>query len=287
MDVSVIIVNYNTIELTLNCINSIFTHTLGIDFEVIVVDNNSDDGSGEILRLDKRIVFIQNLANEGFGSANNIGYQYAKGKYLFLLNSDTILLNNAIKLFYDYAEQHLSSCVYGTMLLNPDNTYGHSYGKFPTILNRLGFILTLPFPNKKSEEKLFEGAFHVDYITGADMFLTRETFEKPGLFDTAFFMYYEETDLQKRMSQMGIERIIIDSPKIVHYNGGSSKRKRSNRNDFRGFESLFRYMKKHNSYMSYLSFRILSFLILFPLVFYWTGRKAKLRFLHTILTSIN
>ena len=97
MDVSVIIVNYNTIELTLNCINSIFTHTLGIDFEVIVVDNNSDDGSGEILRLDKRIVFIQNLANEGFGSANNIGYQYAKGKYLFLLNSDTILLNNAIK----------------------------------------------------------------------------------------------------------------------------------------------------------------------------------------------
>lgn len=173
------------------------------------------------------------------------------------------------------------------MLLNPDNTYGHSYGKFPTILNRLGFILTLPFPNKKSEEKLFEGAFHVDYITGADMFLTRETFEKAGLFDTAFFMYYEETDLQKRMSQMGIERIIIDSPKIVHYNGGSSKRKRSNRNDFRGFESLFRYMKKHNSYMSYLSFRILSFLILFPLVFYWTGRKAKLRFLHTILTSIN
>ena len=112
MDVSVIIVNYNTIELTLNCINSIFTHTLGIDFEVIVVDNNSDDGSGEILRLDKRIVFIQNLANEGFGSANNIGYRYAKGKYLFLLNSDTILLNNAIKLFYDYAEQHLSSCVY-------------------------------------------------------------------------------------------------------------------------------------------------------------------------------
>lgn len=84
------------------------------------------------------------------------------------------------------------------MLLNPDNTYGHSYGKFPTILNRLGFILTLPFPNKKSEEKLFEGAFHVDYITGADMFLTRETFEKAGLFDTAFFMYYEETCLQKQ-----------------------------------------------------------------------------------------
>ena len=131
MDVSVIIVNYNTIELTLNCINSIFTHTLGIDFEVIVVDNNSDDGSGEILRLDKRIVFIQNLANEGFGSANNTGYQYAKGKYLFLLNSDTILLNNAIKLFYDYAEQHLSSCVYGTMLLNPDNTMDTLMGNSP------------------------------------------------------------------------------------------------------------------------------------------------------------
>ena len=98
MDVSVI-VNYNTKALTKSCIESIFSETCGIEFEVILVDNASSDGSKELFQIDERIIFIESNVNLGFGKANNLGYKYATGKYIFLLNSDTLLKNNAIKLY--------------------------------------------------------------------------------------------------------------------------------------------------------------------------------------------
>ena len=101
MDVSIIIVNYNTKELTAACINSIFQYTEGVEFEVILVDNASTDGSREFFRKDTRIILIESEINLGFGRANNLGYEYSHGKYVFLLNSDTYLLNNAVKIFYD------------------------------------------------------------------------------------------------------------------------------------------------------------------------------------------
>ncbi|UVV84289.1 glycosyltransferase [Bacteroides thetaiotaomicron] len=106
MDVSVIIVNYNTKALTKSCIESIFSETCGIEFEVILVDNASSDGSKELFQIDERIIFIESNVNLGFGKANNLGYKYATGKYIFLLNSDTLLKNNAIKLFFDFAEKN-------------------------------------------------------------------------------------------------------------------------------------------------------------------------------------
>ena len=105
MDVSVIIVNYNTKKLTKNCIDSIFQNTKDVKFEVILVDNASTDGSKEFFEQDNRIKYIYSTTNLGFGKANNLGYKEASGKYLFLLNSDTLLLNNAIDLFYVIAEK--------------------------------------------------------------------------------------------------------------------------------------------------------------------------------------
>ena len=101
MDVSIIIVNYNTRQLTSNCIESIFKYTNGVSFEVILVDNASTDGSIDFFTNDERIIFISSKENLGFGRANNLGYKVAKGRYIFLLNSDTLLLNNAIKIFCD------------------------------------------------------------------------------------------------------------------------------------------------------------------------------------------
>lgn len=104
MNVSVIIVNYNTKELTKNCLASIFEKTKNIDFEVIVSDNGSTDGSIEMIKSDfPQVVLIENNVNLGFGKANNIAAKIAKGKYLLFLNSDTILLNNAVKEFFDRA----------------------------------------------------------------------------------------------------------------------------------------------------------------------------------------
>lgn len=100
MDVSIIIVNYNTKELTRNCLRSIFDQTKDVDFEVIVSDNGSTDGSIEMIRAEfPQVILIENNANLGFGAANNRGLKIARGKYVFYLNSDTVLLNNAVKLF--------------------------------------------------------------------------------------------------------------------------------------------------------------------------------------------
>ena len=109
MDVSVIIVNYNTLGLTSDCIESIIAQTSTVEYEIILVDNASTDGSKEVFAQDKRIKYIYSDRNLGFGRANNLGIREAKGRYLFFLNSDTILLNNAVKLFFDYCGKY-SQC---------------------------------------------------------------------------------------------------------------------------------------------------------------------------------
>lgn len=107
MDVSVIIVNYNTLDLTRNCLKSIYEQTKDINFEVIVSDNGSVDGSIEMIRQDfPQVVLIENNANLGFGAANNRGLKIARGKYILYLNSDTLLQNNVVKIFYDYWETY-------------------------------------------------------------------------------------------------------------------------------------------------------------------------------------
>ena len=103
MDVSIIIVSYNTKSLIKNCINSIYKYTKDISFEIIVSDNGSIDGSVEMIKRDfPSVILIENNENLGFGAANNKGLALAKGKYILYLNSDTILLNNSVKFFYDY-----------------------------------------------------------------------------------------------------------------------------------------------------------------------------------------
>ena len=133
MDVSIIIVNFNTKDITQKCIESIFQHTSDITFEIILVDNASSDGSVELFQKDNRINLVKSDANLGFGRANNLGFQYATGKYIFLLNSDTLLKNNAVKLFYDTAEkEHCKNIAcWGTMLKDKNGNIGVSYGNFP------------------------------------------------------------------------------------------------------------------------------------------------------------
>ena len=127
IDVSVIIVNYNTLELTKACIDSVFEKTHCISFEVILIDNASHDGSREYFGHDKRITYIYSEKNGGFGYGNNLGMKVAKGKYFFLLNSDTLLINNAIYEFFKFAENHDPKTVYGSWLVGDDGSYRTSF----------------------------------------------------------------------------------------------------------------------------------------------------------------
>lgn len=231
VDVSVIIVNYNTIEITNNCISSIIEKTEGLSYEIILVDNASVDGSREFFSKRTDIIYVWSNENLGFGKANNLGYSKSNGRYVFLLNSDTILLNNALKFFVEAAdnELELSDGVLGCMLENGNGQRTHSYASFPTIWNDLfkeAFLIPISkFTgcNDFLRQGLVKPDFPVDYIIGADLFIRRDVIEQYGFFDSRFFMYYEDVELQWRYHQQGIRSVIIDGPKIIHLEGGSAK----------------------------------------------------------------
>ncbi|MDO4725675.1 MAG: glycosyltransferase family 2 protein [Porphyromonadaceae bacterium] len=252
MNVSVLIVNYNTKELVSNCLSSVYQQTVDIDFEVIVVDNASEDGSQEMIKSRyPEVVLIESQTNLGFGRANNAGARIAKGKYLFLLNSDTELINNAIKLFFDYMEQYNQNRkigAIGALLLNRDNEIIHSYGRFPSIRNN---SLLLPLYRKRENRPFAEGAtdFDVEYVTGADLFIPTDIFNEMNGFDEKFFMYFEETDLQYRMKNRGLERKIINGPLIYHLESGSfgKENRMSNKKKLLMKESLNIFLKKHHT----------------------------------------
>ena len=245
MNVSIIIVNYNTKDLLINCIESIYKQTKDITFEIIISDNGSNDGSVEYIKQNfPNIILIENNKNLGFGVANNRGLKIAKGKYIFYLNSDTVLLNNAVKYFFDYWENSPDKDKIGALgcnLLDENGKVIHSYGKFLSINNEIyttlkvlfnitKFTILNVFFNKPipkcistfSEEKKHIGT--VDYITGADLFLKKSQDSK---FDESFFMYCEETDLQYKIYKKNLKRMIIDGPQIIHLCGGSSTTNRT------------------------------------------------------------
>lgn len=263
MDVSIIIVNYNTLKITKNCIDSIFKHTSNIKFEIILIDNASKDGSREFFSNDNRLILIENKTNIGFGSANNVGYKYARGKYIFLLNSDTYLLNNAIKIFYDIHETMSNNiaCL-GTVLLNENGENADSYGEYVTIQGLFkGLFSKIKLPSNRNELILFP--FEVPVIIGADLFIRKDVIDKFGFFDERFFMYQEENDLQRRFKQKGYKSLIIEGPKIVHLEGESGIKKLN----WLNMQGRYIYLNKWNSYSYYLVYRFLYTIIHLPSIF--------------------
>lgn len=244
--VSIIIVNYKTPELTQACIDSIYTHTKGVDFEVIVVDNCSEDESVNRLCKDDRIQLIVSPKNGGFGYGNNLGMKAARGKYFFLLNSDTLLINNAIKEFYEYAESHDPKTLYGCYLIGDDGTYRGSFHYFPALtissfLRRL-FHKQNYTPDYTDRE--------VECICGADMFIPRTAIEECGGFDENIFLYGEEGELQLRMAKVGYKRMLLSSPKIIHLEGKSLEQSETKRKI--KLKSHFYVLKKYMCYPTYL-----------------------------------
>lgn len=225
MQVSIIIVNYNTCRLLADCLASVYRQITGVTFEVIVVDNGSTDGSeAYITRHFPEVVWVNAGGNLGFGRANNLGVGRATGEYLFLLNSDTILCNDAVSLFYDYAVSHLHERIgaLGSWLLDAEGKPNASCGCFPTPRSEMAYLFGKMVRNNRLD---VTADLDVDYVTGADMFVARDLFMRLGGFDPAIFMYYEETDLQRRMADEGYVRRVITGPRIIHLDGGSFGRK--------------------------------------------------------------
>lgn len=219
--------------MTQECIDSIFEKTTGLDFEVILVDNASTDGSKDHFEKDNRIKYVYSEKNLGFGRANILGYKQSTGEYIFLLNSDTLLLNNAILEFIKYiksAPSHI--CCLGCELVDIDGLPSYSFGTFPSNKIFLGMIMKeYHFKFKVLSFPCFSKGNHpltVDYSSGADMFIRRKVIEELGFFDPDFFMYFEEVELQYRYHTKGYISQVIDTPKIMHLLGGSELKKNKN-----------------------------------------------------------
>ena len=261
------IVNYNTCNLLADCLETLYQFTRNVVFEVIVVDNASTDGSENFIR--KRypeVILINSGENLGFGRANNLGAKWAKGTYLFFLNSDTLLRNNAVRCFFEYAEchRHIRLGAIGGFLLDVEGNVTSSGGNFPTPWSEIAYPLKRLL---RIRSKMVLQDKRIDFILGADLFVPRELFVRLGGFDNNIFMYYEETDLQYRMNAAGYERMLIASPKIVHLEGGSfEKRGLSYKRFMMSQRSFNYYIRKHYKGLYYCLFRFVLFLVKVPFV---------------------
>lgn len=275
-DVSIIIVNYNTMKLTEECIQSIYKFTSEISFEIILVDNSSNDGSKEHFRNDNRILFIENSENYGFGKANNIGLTYAQGKYILFLNSDTILIGNAIYALYIFAENNFDFNIgaLGTLLINKKYEINKPFAFFPSL--NLFYINTLKrfkIKNKYAQiiDKTIENEYSfVDCISGANLFVPAYVLKISGAFDPKIFMYSDETDLQKRMDNCGFSRILINNKEIIHLGGASFNKKMTFNKYVIQQRSMLIYIKKHLKGFEYYAYRTIKILAVFShILFYY------------------
>lgn len=300
IDVSVIIVNFNTKELIQNCITSIYEYTKDINFEIIVSDNGSNDGSVQMIKNKfPNVILIENNKNLGFGAANNRGLDVAKGRYVFFLNSDTVLLNNAVKLFYDIWESaEDKNCIgaLGCNLLDENNNIIHSYGDFPTYKNEIKILLKqnlnilvneilcffhIPNLHKTPYSTQLEYSGEVDYITGADLFCRNNEFAR---FDENYFLYFEETDLQYKMAKANLKRKIVTGPNIIHLSGQSNNAKRESIYRYISFSSreiifsrLLYFMKNQYKSVQIMKIYILSVLYLTHLPFVMKTKDTRRR----------
>ncbi len=232
-DVSIILVNYKTKELTLKCLESIYEKTTGINFDIYVVDNASYDGiEKELEKIFSDVKFIQNNENKGFGAGNNVALKLVDSKYVFLLNTDTLLINNAAKILFDFMERNPDIGACGGNLYDENMQNTHSYGVHYNLKDLFLKTFFLRYLFHKNEMRLKDKGFNtenltksVDFITGADIMIRKEALDKAGLFDERFFMYAEEAELQYRIRKAGYEIFINPEAKIIHLHDKSPKKR--------------------------------------------------------------
>lgn len=235
MDVSIIIISYNTCGLLRDCLVSVHEKTAGIGCEIYVVDNASHDDSCEMVEREfPSIHLIRNKDNRGFAKANNQAIPRAKGEYILLLNSDTLLENNAVKLMREFMEAHPRAAVCGPLLLNADGTVQQSMDTHRTVMS---MVARLVLGNHRGWLRKLQGnRYHpmdFDYskvyrlpdgwLTGAALLIRRSALAEVGLLDEHYHFFMEDADWGLAVSRSGWETWLFPAAKITHLLGGSRK----------------------------------------------------------------
>lgn len=242
-DLSIIIVNYNGEKYLSNCLNSIYDNCSSLDFEIIIIDNNSKDNSVSFLKENyPEVNLIESKENLGFAKGNNIAVREAKSENILLLNNDTILLNH-LKPTLDLINKEENGAI-GIKMLNEDKKYIISVGKFPKPYQ----LIKLSFLNEKREEfinnNFKEKPYFVDWITGAFLLTKKSLWEKVNGLDEDYFMYVEDVDFCKKITNEGKKILFLPNLSFIHYVGFNPKR------EVRLIKGYKIYSKKHFSYIN-------------------------------------
>lgn len=285
-DLSIIIVNYFTSPYLSKCLKSLYAHTKGVKFEVIIVDNSMDAGEhakltrlvSECYRSPSRrprfsvsvnklklglqnvdhasacnnIQLIKNTKNSGFGAANNLGAQHANAKYLLLLNPDTEIVDRSVVKLLKFLECHKEIGALTCLLYqkNKKTLQRAFFGKFQNLSS-----LTIRRYNYQKVD-LTREFFYTDIVTGAAFMIKSSLYKKLGGFDERFFMYLEDDDLCKRLKDQGYKNAVLATAKIIHLEGASTTKKTRSKYYYQSQKLFF---KKHNGVFATLALRLLRF----------------------------
>jgi GT2 family glycosyltransferase len=230
LDVSVIIVNWNTRDILRDCLRSVYEQTCDIAFEVIVIDNASSDGSAAMVKAEfPQVILIANQDNRGFAAANNQGMAIAKGRYLLLLNPDTIVLDHAVQKTMEYADHHPDVGVVGCQVWENDHDIQMTCFPFPSVKIMLIQVMGLRrmFPRSRRFGWINYGEWdrdterEVDVVSGMFMLVRRSAIDQIGLMDEDYFVYAEETDWCYRFKKAGWRCVFAPVARIIHRDGGN------------------------------------------------------------------
>lgn len=233
-DVTVLIINYKKPDLCIDCINSLREHTQNVSYETLVIDNNSNDNVETLLKehFGQEVKFFGSKTNLGTVRAYNLGRTFAHGRYLFLLNSDTQFINNAILQMRDFLDKNEKTAMVGANLYHPDMTQAHSYKKYYSLRTirkecRLPFLIHFALSkNKRNFDFNNSGVpTQVMYVCAAAAMIRKSALDQIGWFSEDRFMYGEEPDIAEAFRQIGYNVFNVPDAKLIHFEGASGSEK--------------------------------------------------------------
>lgn len=261
MDLSIIIVNFETFEMTKQTIESVLNHNHPFSYDIYVVDNASEDGSFEQLHKtffkeseEGKVKFIQNSENGGFAQANNLALKRINSDHVLLLNSDTVVVGDCLEKSMNYMINHPDTGVLGCKVLLPDGSLDkacrRSFPKFSVSFYRMtGLSKLFPKSERFGRYNLTyldkDETYEVDCVMGAFMLLKSDAIEEVGLLDEKFFMYGEDIDWCYRIKHAGWKIIYYSEAEIIHYKGSSNTEKQNKRMIHEFYRAMYIFYNKH------------------------------------------
>ncbi len=275
-ELAIVIINYNSSEFTQKCIQSVLEHTTKtISHEIIIVDNASKNEDYEALKNyisklnNTNVRLYRSRINTGFGGGNMYGIQFANANYYLFLNNDTLLLEDSIKICFDFMEKTLDAALCGPQIINEHQKKEVSFDHFTSIGREIfgKKMLEFAFPGTKpNRRKQYTSPLSVDYVNGSFMFFRAKDFDTIGGFDTNIFLYFEESDICYRLKKQNRKTYFVPSASYLHYQGKSvQKTDWDIRTKLELKTSMFYIIRKNYGYVHYQILRVF-FIIRYGLV---------------------